>query len=491
MAMGKRSDEPVQGELFVTSADLPQSLGHPFYVKLNHLLAEAGFDGFVESHCAKFYDAGVAGGRPGIPPGTYFRMLFVGYFEGIDSQRGIAWRCADSLSLREFLGLAWRETSPDHSSLTKIRRRLDQGVHDAVFAWVLALCAEKKLLTDLTAVGVDSTTLEANAAMRSIVRTDSKQTYREYVKGLMQAEGKAEASGESPPPDSGPSPEPTVAEMIRFDRDRQGKTCSNADWESPADPDAKIARMKDGTTHLAYKAEHVVDLKSEVILAAEIYPANQSDTQTLTDSVVTARCHLTRAGLADVSVEAAAADKGYHAREQLALAAHFGVRTYVAEPDRPHPNRWVGVPAEQKDAVYANRRRGKGARGKALQRLRSEKTERSFAHVCETGGSRRTWLRGFAKVRKRYLMAAAARNLGLLMRKVFGVGKPRVLQPEGPAAGGSKGDGGGPGGGGKHGPGDGPQSPETFLRQLIRRLRSRILPDGADYARPACCPAVA
>jgi len=476
MAMGKRSDEPVQGELFVTSADLPRSLGHPFYAKLNQLLAEAGFDGFVEGTCAKFYDDGAAGGRPGIPPGTYFRMLFVGYFEGIDSQRGIAWRCADSFSLREFLGLSWREASPDHSSLTRIRQRLDQGVHDAVFEWVLKLCADQKLLTDPTTVGVDSTTLEANAAMRSIVRKDSKVTYREYLKTLLKAEGVEN---------------PSASEVQKFDRDRKDKTCSNADWESPADPDAKVARMKDGTTHLAYKAEHVVDLKSEVILAAEIYPANQMDTQTLTDSVGTARCHLTQAGLTELSVDAAAADKGYHAREQLALAASYSIRTYVAEPDRPHQNRWVGVPAEQKDAVSANRRRGKGARGKALQRLRSEKTERSFAHVCETGGSRRTWLRGLAKVRKRYAMAVTARNLGLLMRKVFGIGKPRVLQPAGTPGGGADGGGPGKGGSGKKGPEEGPQLPDTFLRHLIRRLRDRGVSPGADYGRVAWCPAAA
>lgn len=474
MAMGKRSDEPVQGELFVTSADLPKSLGHPFYAKLNQLLAEAGFDRFVEATCATFYDAGDAGGRPSVPPGNYFRMLFVGYFEGIDSQRGIAWRCADSLSLRTFLGLAWNEASPDHSSLTRIRQRLDESVHAAVFEWVLALCAEKKLLTDPTTVGVDSTTLEANAAMRSIVRKDTKQPYREYLKTLLKAEG---------------VDDPTAAQVQTFDRDRRDKSCSNADWESPADPDAKIARMKDGTTHLAYKAEHVVDLKSEVILAAEIYPANQMDTQTLTDSVGTARCHLTQAGLTGLSVDAAAADKGYHTRPQLALAAFYSIRTYVAEPDRPHRNRWVGVPAEQKEAVSANRRRARGTRGKALQRLRSEKTERSFAHVCETGGSRRTWLRGLAKVRKRYAMAVAARNLGLVMRKVFGIGKPRVLQPEGPPGGGSKGDG--PGGGGRGGSGEGPDRSENLLRRLTAWLRARCVSPGADYGRVAWCPVAA
>jgi transposase len=437
MAMGTWSEEPVQGELFITSGDLPRSMGHPFYAKLNSLLDEAGFDRFVESQCVGFYDAGVAGGRPSLPPGTYFRMLFVGFFEGIDSQRGIAWRCADSLALREFLGLAWNEASPDHSSLTRIRQRLDAGVHDAVFEWVLTLCAAKKLLTDPKVVGVDSTTLEANAAMRSIVRKGSGESYQEYLKRLMKDEG---------------VDDPTDEDLRRFDKKRK-KKCSNAEWESKSDPAARIAKMKDGRTHLAYKAEHVVDLDSEVILAAEIYPADVSDKTTLTDSVMTARCHLTEAGLQKLTLDAAATDKGYHAREQLALAACFSVRTYVAEPVRKYRNDWTNSPAEQQDAVYANRRRVKGSHGRALQRLRSEKVERSFAHLCETGGSRRSWLRGFPRVRKRYTIAAAARNLGLLMRRLFGMGKPRTQQPEGPPA------------------GNGPQSPESFLRQLIRRLQ--------------------
>jgi len=441
MAMGTRSDEPVQGELFVTSGDLPKSLGHPFYAKLNGLLDEAGFDRFVESTCVSYYDSGAVGGRPSIPPGTYFRMLFVGYFEGIDSQRGIAWRCADSLALREFLGLVWNEASPDHSSLTRIRQRLDAGVHAAVFEWVLSLCAAKKLLTDPKVVGVDSTMLEANAAMRSIVRKDTQEPYREYLKTLLKDDG---------------VDDPTDDELRKFDKTRK-KTCSNEEWESATDPAAKIAKMKDGRTHLAYKAEHVVDLDSEVILAAEIYPADVSDKTTLTDSVLTARCHLTQAGLTEHEIDAAAADKGYHSREQLAVASDFSVRTYVAEPDRPYRNRWTHSPAGQQAAVYANRRRVTGARGRALQRLRSEKVERSFAHLCETGGSRRSWLRGLAKLRKRYAMAAAARNLGLLMRKLFRMGKPKTQQPEGPLAG--------------NGPEEVPQTPDSLLRQLIRRLR--------------------
>ena len=195
MAMGQWWDEGVQGELFLTSADFPPSPGHAFYDKLNSLLREAGFDPFVERTCRSFYDNGAKGGRPSVAPGVYFRMLFVGYFEGVDSQRGIAWRCADSFSLRSFLGLSWKEPVPDHSSLSKIRKRLPESVHEAVFAWVLKLCADKHLLTDPSVVGVDSTTIEANAAMRSIVRKETKQTYHEYVKTLMRED---EMSKETP-----------------------------------------------------------------------------------------------------------------------------------------------------------------------------------------------------------------------------------------------------------------------------------------------------
>jgi transposase len=496
MAMGRRA-AGVQGELFLTSGDVAGSPGHVFYDRLNALLAEATFDGFVETRCRTYYEDPLKGGRPSLPPGNYFRMLFVGYFEGIDSQRGIAWRCADSLSLREFLGLAWNESSPDHSSLTKIRQRLPEEVHQAVFEWVLKLCAEKKLLTDPSVVGVDSTTIEANAAMRAIVRKDTKQTYREYLKGLMKDEAAAvtttaSASEKTDPPAPPPSasdapvsleglppvppapaatpPEPTLAEIIRFDRKRKDKTCSNADWESPVDADARIAKMKDGRTRLAYKAEHVVDLKSEVILAAELYAADRSDPATGLDSVLTARCHLTQAGLT-MTIDGCAQDKGYHAREPLALAETYSLRTYVAEPDRPHRAKWKDVPEDQKKAVYANRRRVKGDRGKALQRRRSEVVERSFAHVCETGGARRSWLRGLAKLRKRYAMAVAARNLGLVMRKLFGIGKPRTLQTGGPAGG-----NGGKGGDGGEGA---PQTPDGLLKRLCDRLRARCGPNPA------------
>ncbi len=410
MALGKRKIEQ-QEDLFITADRMPRSPGHVFYQKVNRLLADGGFDRWVEELCEPFY-AGQRG-RPGIPPGVYFRMLLVGYFEGIGSQRGIAWRCADSLSLREFLGIPLAEASPDHSSLSVIRNRLPLQVHREVFVWFLRLAQEKKLVQGKT-VAVDSTTLEANAAMKSIVRRDTGEDWNEYLTRLMQEEGLVEQ-------DETPSDE----ERRRFDKQRKDKTVSNDQWVSETDPDARIARMKDGTTHLAYKAEHVVDLESHIILAAEVYHANQADTHTLEDSVNHAQTNQREAG-SDAQIVDVAADKGYHGAETLTeLREQTPYRTYIPEPERKHDCRWTNKPPEQKAAVFANRRRTRGERGKRLQRLRSELAERSFAHVCETGGARRTWLRTIDKVQKRYLLSAAAHNLSRIMRELFGMGTPR------------------------------------------------------------------
>jgi transposase len=413
MAMGKRETER-QDELFITHDRLPKSPGHVFYVRLNQLLAEAEFDRWVEALCEPYYANGR--GRPSIPPGTYFRMLLVGYFEGLNSQRGIAWRCSDSLSVRAFLAVPLDKDAPDHSSLSYIRNRLPLEAHQQVFVKVLSIAQEKKLLKGQT-VAVDSTTLEANAAMKSIVRRDTEEDWNEYLTRLMQEQALVE-----------PGEEPTAEELRRFDKTRPNKKVSNDEWQSPTDPDARITRMKNGTTHLAYKAEHVVDLDSEIILAAEIYHATQHDTTTLEDSVVQAQLHQQAAG-SEQEIKNAVADKGYHSNATLTnFAEHQTIRTYIPEPQRRHKCTWTDKPAEQKAAVVANRRRTRGNRGRKLQRLRSERVERSFAHVCETGGARRTWLTGIDKVRKRYLISAAAHNLGVLMRQLFKMGTPRGLQ---------------------------------------------------------------
>lgn len=405
MSMGRRPSEQ-QPELWIPTTDLPQSPGHAFYDKLNQLLHEVGFDRYVEDLCRAHYAAGV--GRESIPPGIYFRMLFVGYFEGLDSQRAIAWRCSDSLSLRDFLGVALADATPDHSSLTRIRQRLPLNVHDQVFLHVLRIAQDKKLLRGKT-VAVDSTTLEANAAMRSIVRKDTGEDYKEYLKRLLTEQGVEN---------------PTDEDVRRFDKDRKKKG-SNQEWESPVDPDSRIAKMKDKRTHLAYKAEHVVDVESEFVMAASVYTADQSDPATLVDSIWTAQINMALAG-SEQEIEEAVADKGYHKAQTLADCEACNTRTYIPEPKGRHYK--SETQPQRRRAVKANRRRIKGAKSKRLQKRRSEVVERSFAHVCETGGARRTWLRGLEKVAKRYTVQAAAHNLALLMRKLFGMGKPRTLQ---------------------------------------------------------------
>jgi transposase len=416
MGMGKR--KPVQESLFITYDCLPRSAGHPFYERLNQLLDEAGFDRWLERRCVQYYEQEETRGQPSIPPGVYFRMLLVGYFEGIDSQRGIAWRCADSLSLRQFLGIPLGKNTPDHSTLTNTRKRLPQEVFEEVFQFVLRMAVAKDLVSGKT-VGVDSTLLEANAAMKSILRRDTFEDWKEYVKRLMREEGVIESDEE-----------PSDEDVRRYDKKRKDKKVSNEEWFSPNDADSRIAQMKDGRTHLAYKAEHVVDLKSDVVLAAEVLPADHGDTQTMVDSVMQAQVNLQKSGSAQ-EIEEAAADKGYHAAATLELCDELDVRTYIPEPQRKHDAVWTDKPSEWQRAVYGNRRRVCRAKGRKLQRLRSERCERSFAHVCDSGGMRRSWLRGLMNVAKRYLIAVAAHNLGRILRKLFGIGKPRALQGEG------------------------------------------------------------
>lgn len=413
MALGRRDDERQQ-DLWTPTASLPRSPGHPFYERLNQLLAEGGFDRWVEERCRPFY---TDCGRPGIPPGVYFRMLLVGYFEGLDSQRGIAWRCADSNSLKAFLGYPLTDATPEHSSLTNIRKRLPLAVHEEVFAFVLRMAQLKKLLKGQVA-GVDATLLEANAALKSIVRKDTGEDYRAYLRRLAQEAGIENPSDE---------------DLKKFDRKRKGKKLSNAEWESSSDPDGRIMKMKDGTTHVSYKAEHAVDLESEFLLAATVHHGDRGDPESLVDTLVAAQTNLIRAG-SDVALRDVATDSGYHKNETLAWCEAWGLRPYMAEKDPTQRRTWSDKPPEQERAFRGNRRRVRGRRGRRLQRQRSAIGERGFAHTCETGGGRRSWLRGLVNVAKRYVIQGAAHNLGVLMRKLTGVGTPRSLQGASAAA---------------------------------------------------------
>jgi transposase len=407
--MAMRREAGVQGDLVVTWAEMPRSPGHAFYDRLANLLAEAGFDGFVEEICKPFYAPRM--GAPSLPPGRYFRMHMIGYFEGIDSERGIAWRCSDSLSLRAFLQLGSRDKVPDHSWLSKTRSRLPHEAHEAVFGWVLGLVAGHGLVKG-EQIGVDGSTMEANAALRTIVRRDSGETYREMLTQMARESG---------------IETPTADDLTRLDRKRKGKKLSNADWTSPVDPDAKIARMKDGTTRLAYKPEHAVDLDTGVIVAAPIPPADEGDTTTLPGTLEAAADSLARIGLAPTPQEPSVVvgDKGYHSREGLKQLDGGVWKTRIAEPQPANGYlRWHGDEAARQ-AVYGNRVRLKSNVGRAAMRKRGERVERSFAHVLDRGGMRRAWLRGRENVHKRYLIHVAGFNLGILMRALFGSGTPK------------------------------------------------------------------
>jgi transposase len=414
MALKEREEER-QRPLWIAGDKIARSPGHPFYRSLNRLLAEGGFDRFAEGLCRKFYAEKL--GRPSVPPGVYFRMLLIGYFEGIDSERGIAWRCADSLALREFLGYPLTQSTPDHSTLSVIRRRIDVQTHEEIFCWVLKVLAERGLLKGKT-IGIDATTLEANAALRCIVRRDTREGYNEFLMGLAKASG---------------IETPRREDLAKLDRNRPKKG-SNADWVHPGDPDAKITKMKDGRTHLAHKAEHAVDMDTGAVVAVTLQPADRGDTTTVHQTAGEAVENLqeveegsdARLGSKDGIFEEVVTDKGYHSNETVRGFGQIDVRTYMSEPDRRGRRDWRGKEQEQR-AVYGNRRRIRGERGKRLLRKRGELLERSFAHCYETGAMRRTHLRKHPNILKRLLVHVAGFNLSLLMRAIFGIGKPRGL----------------------------------------------------------------
>ena len=375
MAMGRQKDD--QGDLMVSWSEMPRSPGHVFYDRLQSVLIEGGFDAFAEASCRPYYAARM--GAPSVPPGRYFRMHLVGYFEGIDSERGLEWRCSDSLSLRAFLRLGSRDRVPDHSWLSRSRTRLPHEVHAAVFDWVLVLIAEAGLIKG-ERIGVDASTMEANAALRNIVRRDNGEGYREMLERLARESGVET---------------PTAEDLARLERKRKGKKLSNTDWVSKSDPEAKIAKMKDGTTHLAYKPEHAVDLDTGAVVAAELHPADEGDTTTLSKTLAKAEANLEAVDAAPTSENPAecVADKGYHSRAVLRALNDSPWKTRIAAPKQTGFSRWHGDEAARR-AVTNNRARLKSGVAREAFKLRAEIVERCFAHNLDRGGMRRTWLRG-------------------------------------------------------------------------------------------------
>ena len=410
MAMGSKEEK--QEELFYAS-EQAEAPGHPFYQKLNTVLSGAKFDAFCEEQCRRFYHTKL--GRPSMSPGVYFRLLLIGFFEGIASERGICWRVADSLSLRRFLNYGLGEATPDHVTMSRTRRLLDEAVHQAVFTFVLTEVARRGMLKGKT-IGIDATTLEANAAMRSIVRRDTGQSYMEYLRQLA-----AEA---------GIDPNDDVA-VRRMDRKREKKT-SNDEWVNPHDPDAEVMKMKHGSTHLAYKAEQAVDLDTGAIVAITTQGGAVGDTKSMEETLpaaglavagqidtATAKGHykVHGQGLCEVVT-----DKGYHGAASLTQMTEWGVRTYVSAPQQKR-----GEGKDRPAVVKANLRRVESDRGKALLRRRGELLERPFAHQYETGAMRRLHVRGRENVAKRVLLQAAAFNLALILRSITRAGTPRGL----------------------------------------------------------------
>jgi transposase len=333
MSMGKRKRER-QPTLWVPATHLPTAASHPFYRRLNALLAKHGFDDFVEAECAGFYAETI--GRPGLPPGIYFRLLLIGYFEGIEAERGIAWRAKDSLALRDFLGLSLTEEPPDHSTISRTRRLIALETHHAVFTWVLQCLGNAGLVKGKT-IGIDATTLEANAALKSIVCRDTGEGYEEFLTRLAKASGIGT---------------PTRADLARLDR-RRKKKGSNDEWTHPQDPDAKITKMKDGRTHLAHKAEHAVDLATGAIVGITVQGADRGDTTTVHQTLRDAAENLDAvAAVTDEPVaiiDEVVADKGYHSRTTVYDLETMAIRTYISEPERGRQS-WIGQAAER-DAV--------------------------------------------------------------------------------------------------------------------------------------------
>jgi len=418
MAMGTRRQRQRQEPLWISRQELAKGPGHPFYRRVNELLETEGFDEFAEKECARFYAEN--NGRPSLTPGIYFRLLLVGYFEGIDSERGIAWRAADSFGLRQFLGVAIDEHTPDHSTISRTRRLIDVETHRKVFFWILELLRDQGLLKGKT-VGIDATTLEANAAMRSIVRRDTGESYEDFLQGLAKESGIAT---------------PTREDLARLDRTRKNKA-SNKDWVNPHDPDARITKMKDDRTHLAHKLEHAVDLQTGAVLAVTLQEADQGDTTTVLETLVQAGENVAELIRTEApnqkpqvhlqGIEEAVADKGYHSGAVLVAMKSADVRTYLPEKKQQGQRHWQGKP-EQRQAVYQNRRRVNRAYGKSLLRKRGELIERSFAHCYDTGGMRRIHLRGHENILKRLLLHVGAFNLSLILRSLLGSGTPRELR---------------------------------------------------------------
>ena len=403
----RRAERVEQKELWIEARELPAATPDRFYQRVERTLAEMGFAKEVWQICRPAYADVSKGGRPGIDPVVYLKMLMVGFFEDLPSERAIATRCADSLSIRGFLGYGWREATPDHSSLSVIRGRLSQEQFHAIHVVLLRALRGHGLLKGRQ-LGIDSSVMEANASLRGLVHRNSEESYWDYVRQLAAAAGV----------------DPQDAKAVRrFEQKRSGRKTSNRDWVNPHDPEAKVGRTKDGATDMIYKPEHVSDLESGAIVEAQVRPGDAADTTQLSERIMAATFTL-----AEVAPEAAveklgselAADEGYFALEEIAALQRCGVRTVVADPHAGR--RRKDLAPEQAKVLSRARRATTSQSGRALLRRRGQHLERAFCHLLDHGGLRRATLKGCENLSKRYLAAAMSFNLSLLLRTLFGIG---------------------------------------------------------------------
>lgn len=400
-----------QQNIWIATSEIVSTPANSFYQKLDGALASLGFGEKVRSLCAPFYENDPSkGGRPGIDPEVYFKMLMIGFFENLSSERGIAARCGDSLSIRGFLHYSLTETTPDHSSLTVIRKRLSEEVFRAVFSLILQALKKHKLLKGKR-VAIDASVIEANASLRSLQHRLTGDDYWEYVKKLADAAGVDTRD---------------TAAVRRFDKKREDRTTSNKDWQNPHDLTAKVGRTKRGATRMIYKPEHIVDLDTGAILDADIRAGDEHDTDELAERLLDAeeRINTALGDDADIArIEIAVSDKGYYKVSELTALQQHGIKTVISDPI---DNRRIEkLPVEQQKAVRAAKRSVTANYGKQLLKRRGMYVERSFEHVLDCGGARHTTLRGTENISKRYMIQTACMNLSLLMRKMIGIGTPK------------------------------------------------------------------
>ena len=406
-----RSKKPEQKEFWVVADRLPKASASRFYELLNGTLEEMNFAQEVRALCAPAYAEVARGGRPGIDPAVYFKMLMVGFFEGLESERAIAARCADSLSLRGFLGYALTEATPDHSSMTVIRQRLGSDCFVQVFALVLSALQRHGLLKGRH-LGIDSSVIEANASLRSLSERNTEESYWTYVQRLAKEAGLESSEG---------------AELRNFDRKRPGKKMSNEQWQNPHDSDAKIGRTKDGATDMIYLPEHTVDLETGAIVQAQVLPGDHRDSEDLSERVIEAVVSVQAAqGVSDPEAvpQTLTADKGYFSLEEIGRLQELTLKTVISDPHRDQRRLDKLEPAQRQTLARAQRST-RSKYGRALLRKRGQHIERSFAHVLDAGGMRRATLRGLENLNKRHQIAAACYNLSQLLRRLHGRGTPK------------------------------------------------------------------